>query len=75
MFARAVGSAIRRPVRAAVIMAVVVGGVLIAAAFAYEHIAAWQDARVLQQVGRSVDVGGRTLNIHCTGEVDPPSSS
>lgn len=41
------------------------------AAAAYEQIGAWRDGRVLVQVGRSVDVGGRTLNIHCVGEGSP----
>jgi pimeloyl-ACP methyl ester carboxylesterase len=40
-------------------------------AAAYEHIGAWRDRRVLTQIGRSVDVGGRTLNIHCTGAGHP----
>ena len=40
-------------------------------AVTYEHIGAWRDGRVLKQVGRSVDVGGRTLNIHCVGHGDP----
>jgi pimeloyl-ACP methyl ester carboxylesterase len=41
------------------------------AAVAFEHIGASRDSRVLKQVGRSVDIGGRTLNIHCTGEGRP----
>lgn len=44
---------------------------LVVAAFAYEHIAAWRDGRVLTQVGRSVDIGGRALNIHCQGDGRP----
>ena len=40
-------------------------------AAAYEHIGAWRDGRVLRQIGRPVDVGGRTLNIHCTGDGTP----
>jgi pimeloyl-ACP methyl ester carboxylesterase len=50
----------------AVIVAVAVLG-----AAAYEQIGAWRDSRVLRQIGRSVDIGGRTLNIHCTGEGTP----
>jgi pimeloyl-ACP methyl ester carboxylesterase len=48
-------------------------GVAIAllSAATYEQIGAWRDSRVLKQVGRSVDIGGRTLNIHCTGEGRP----
>lgn len=37
----------------------------------YEHIGAWRDHRVLKQVGRSVDIGGRSLNIYCTGDGSP----
>ncbi len=37
----------------------------------YEHVGAWRDSRVLKQIGRSVDIGGRTLNIHCTGTGSP----
>lgn len=44
--------------------------VLIAAA-TYEHAGAWRDGQVLRQVGRSVDIGGRTLNIHCAGQGSP----
>jgi pimeloyl-ACP methyl ester carboxylesterase len=44
---------------------------LVVAAFCYEHVAAWRDARVLTQIGRSVDIGGRTLNIHCRGDGGP----
>jgi pimeloyl-ACP methyl ester carboxylesterase len=44
--------------------------VLIVAA-AYEQIGAWRDRRVLKQIGRSVDIGGRSLNIFCRGEGGP----
>jgi hypothetical protein len=52
--------------RLAILLALVVAG-----AAAYEHVGAWRDSRVLEQVGRSVDLGGRTLNIHCTGDGSP----
>ena len=48
-----------------------VAAVVLLAALVYEHVNAWRDARVLKQVGRSVDIGGRTLNIHCTGDGTP----
>jgi hypothetical protein len=44
---------------------------LLLAALTYEHAGAWRDGRILKQVGRSVDIGGRRLNIHCTGEGSP----
>jgi pimeloyl-ACP methyl ester carboxylesterase len=55
---------------AARLVALLVAVVLTGAAL-YEHIGAWRDSRVLKQIGRSVDIGGRTLNIHCTGEGSP----
>jgi pimeloyl-ACP methyl ester carboxylesterase len=45
--------------------------VVLLAAATYEHVGAWRDSRVLKQVGRSVDIGGRTLNIHCVGDGSP----
>ena len=55
---------------AARLVAILVALVLLGAAV-YEHVGAWRDSRVLKQIGRSVDIGGRTLNIHCTGEGSP----
>jgi pimeloyl-ACP methyl ester carboxylesterase len=49
----------------------VAAALAIAAAAAYEQVGAWRDARVLRQVGRSVDIGGRTLNLHCVGSGSP----
>jgi len=49
------------------VLAIVVALALLTAA-TYEQIGAWRDSRVLKQIGRSVDIGGRTLNIYCTGE-------
>ncbi len=45
--------------------------VAVLGAAAYEEIGARRDGRVLRQIGRSVDIGGRSLNIHCTGEGRP----
>lgn len=52
------------------VVATVIALALLTAA-TYEQIGAWRDSRVLKQVGHSVDIGGRTLNIHCTGEGSP----
>jgi pimeloyl-ACP methyl ester carboxylesterase len=52
------------------VLAIIVALVLLGA-LAYEHIGAWRDSRVLQQIGRSVDIGGRTLNVHCIGQGTP----
>jgi pimeloyl-ACP methyl ester carboxylesterase len=52
------------------VAAIVVALALLTAA-TYEQIGAWRDSQVLKQIGRSVDIGGRTLNIHCTGEGSP----
>jgi len=37
----------------------------------YEQIGRWQDRKRYPQIGRSVDIGGRTLNIYCSGEGAP----
>ena len=52
------------------VVAVVVAAAVLAAA-AFEQIGAWRDSRVLKQIGRSVDIGGRALNVHCLGEGSP----
>jgi pimeloyl-ACP methyl ester carboxylesterase len=52
------------------VVAIVVASVVVIAA-AYEQIGAWRDRRVLKQIGRSVDIGGRSLNISCTGTGGP----
>lgn len=56
--------------RGARLVAMLAALVLLGAAL-YEHVGAWRDRRVLKQIGRSVDIGGRTLNIHCTGTGRP----
>ncbi len=47
--------------------------VLLAAAlgFTYEQIGRWQDSQHRFQIGRSVDIGGRSLNIDCSGSGSP----
>jgi len=52
------------------VLAALLAGILLSALL-YEHVGAWRDHRVLKQVGRSVDIGGRSLNIYCTGEGGP----
>jgi pimeloyl-ACP methyl ester carboxylesterase len=58
-------------VRVAIRVVALTAAVILVGALAYEHIGAWRDGRVLTQVGRSVDIGGRALNIHCTGDGSP----
>ena len=51
------------------------GLLLVAALFAgmvYEQIGERRDRRRLPQIGRSLDLGGRTLNISCSGTGSPP---
>lgn len=45
--------------------------VLILAGITYEQIGDWQDRKRFPQVGRSVDIGGRSSNIYCSGEGSP----
>jgi pimeloyl-ACP methyl ester carboxylesterase len=37
----------------------------------YERIGRRRDARSVTQVGKSVDIGGRRLNLYCSGEGSP----
>jgi hypothetical protein len=37
----------------------------------YEQLGGWQGRKRLPQIGRSVDIGGRTLNIFCAGSGGP----
>jgi pimeloyl-ACP methyl ester carboxylesterase len=46
-------------------------GCLLLGALSYEHVGAFRDARVLARIGRSIDIGGRSLNIHCVGNGGP----
>jgi len=46
--------------------------VALVAGIVYEQIGRRRDRARLQQIGRSVDIGGRSLNIFCSGEGGPP---
>ena len=37
----------------------------------YEQLGRRQDKERFPQIGRSVDIGGRSLNIHCSGDGSP----
>ena len=37
----------------------------------YERFGEWRDRKLAPQIGRSVDIGGRELNIYCSGEGSP----
>ena len=49
----------------------VAAALLFATGFSYEQVGEWRDHREFPQVGRSVDIGGRALNIYCSGEGSP----
>jgi pimeloyl-ACP methyl ester carboxylesterase len=51
---------------ALVVAAMLLSGIL------YEQLGRRRDRRRLPQIGRSVDIGGRTLNIFCSGTGVPP---
>src|SRR6185436_3890912 len=42
-----------------------------AAGLIYEEVGRRQDRKRLPQIGQSVDIGGRTLNLYCSGEGSP----
>jgi pimeloyl-ACP methyl ester carboxylesterase len=62
---------VRRRVATTVKRMAMVFGALVVATTAYEQIASWRDWQVLKQVGRSVDIGGRSLNLSCIGRGAP----
>ena len=39
--------------------------------FIYEQFGRWRDRKLIPQMGRSVDIGGRSLNIYCSGRGSP----
>ncbi|HJP92351.1 MAG TPA: alpha/beta hydrolase [Pyrinomonadaceae bacterium] len=41
------------------------------AGFVYEEIGRRNDRKRIPQIGQSIDIGGRTLNIYCSGEGSP----
>jgi len=45
--------------------------VMLLAGITYEQIGERQDRKRFPQVGRSLDIGGRSLNIYCSGEGGP----
>jgi pimeloyl-ACP methyl ester carboxylesterase len=53
-----------RPFAVAVLIALLAG-------LSYERIGEWQDHRRYPRVGHPVNIGGRTLNIFCSGEGSP----
>jgi len=44
---------------------------LVFSGYIYERVGQWQDQKRLPQIGRSVDIGGRKLNIYCSGTGSP----
>ena len=44
---------------------------LVLCGFLYEKAGEWRDRTRLPRIGRSVDIGGRSLNIYCSGEGSP----
>jgi pimeloyl-ACP methyl ester carboxylesterase len=52
------------------ILALVLAGIIIAGVI-YERIGEWRDRKSLHQIGRSFDIGGRSLNLYCSGEGSP----
>ena len=45
--------------------------VLLLAGIGYEQVGRRHDRKRYRQIGRSVDIGGRTLNLYCSGEGTP----
>lgn len=61
----------RRPTRFLLTILASMLLVLMVAGVVYEEVGERRDKKRFAQIGRSVDIGGRSLNIHCTGEGSP----
>jgi len=61
----------RRPIRIILASMVVALLTFLVAGFIYEALGRRQDRKRFLQIGRSVDIGGRSLNIYCSGEGSP----
>ncbi len=46
---------------------------LLLAGFVFERVENWRDRRDFPQIGRSVNIGGRSLNLYCSGMGSPTS--
>jgi pimeloyl-ACP methyl ester carboxylesterase len=47
------------------------GALLLLCGFVYEQVGEWRDRRDFPQVGQLVDIGGRSLNLYCSGTGSP----
>lgn len=45
--------------------------VLLSAGAVYQQLRDWSDRRNFPQIGRSVNIGGRSLNLYCSGQGSP----
>lgn len=41
------------------------------AGITYEQVGAWRDQKRFPRIGQSVDIGGRSLNLFCSGQGNP----
>jgi pimeloyl-ACP methyl ester carboxylesterase len=64
-------SSLKRRTRLALKIAAIVMLSLVIAGIAYEQVGERKDRKRYPQIGRSVNIGGRTLNIYCSGLGDP----
>jgi len=44
---------------------------VLAAGLIYERVGEWRDRRSFPRIGRTFDIGGRSLNIYCAGQGSP----
>lgn len=62
---------VMRVVKIAVVVLVAVVITIVCVGWTYEQIGRSRDGHMYPQVGRSVDIGRRSLNIYCSGEGTP----
>lgn len=61
----------KRPIGTALTLVVLAIFAALVAGAVYERVERRQDRLRFPQIGRSIDIGGRTLNIYCSGEGAP----
>jgi pimeloyl-ACP methyl ester carboxylesterase len=62
---------VRRRIKVALLALTFLIAAAIVAGIGYEQLGRERDRRLLPQIGKSVDIGGRTLNISCVGSGAP----
>jgi len=70
-YASAIDAQLSRPLWGRLKPIAALAGILLMAGFVYQRFGEWRDRRESPHIGRSFDIGGRSLNIYCSGQGAP----